>query len=492
MDAAASLEGVVLDRKYRLIRVVAEGGFAVVYQGEHLGLSMPIAVKILKAGRVTSAAGAFAERLALEARLIARLRHPDIVQALDTGVYQPGAGGDGVPYIVLEWLEGETLKQHLVARRGARGRAPKECLALLAPVFAAIAHAHAHGIAHRDVKPSNILLARSERGVSAKVLDFGIAKAMQEGATGDGQATATNLRLFSRSHAAPEQIAGEATGPWTDVHALALLVSELLTNRPPYPSEDGVELARLALSANRPTPAAAGVDVGPWQAKLARALSLRASERQANADELFRELQAELEAAERAFELSPAATQPEGVPASGESRTFGSDIGGTYSRSAEPLPAVRSSRVWRRARVFGLGAFALAGLGIVASRARQSAPVHGVETATAAATAPTAGTATASTATPSAATASANLALPARAPLSPLTNAAPERATAPARSAAAFPRGLDANSPPAPPRAKLAVAPAPPSAPSSSNPSSPANAPPAPLTSVRPLPYQLE
>jgi len=477
MDAAAALEGVVLDRKYRLIRVVAEGGFAVVYQGEHLGLSIPVAVKILKASRVTSAAGTFAERLALEARLIARLRHPDIVQALDTGVYQPQAGAEPMPYIVLEWLEGETLKQNLVARRGTRGRSPKECLALLTPVFVAIAHAHAHGIAHRDVKPSNILLARSERGVSAKVLDFGIAKAMQEGAPRDGQATNTSLRLFSRSHAAPEQIAGEASGPWTDVHALALLVCELIANRPPYPSEDGVELARFALSANRPTPAALGIDVGPWQATLTRALSLRASERQQDAAVLFAQLQSELEAAERAYEASPSISQPEGMPTSGESRTYGSDVGGTYSRSAESPPAARSSRSWRRTGIVGFGAAVLATLAFVAVRLRsgllESAPLRDVQ---------------ARSAVTAVADASASATLPTRVLALPLTSStAPELRAAPSPSAVPpLPRALSSNSLSSVTRAKHEPAAAP------SGVSSATGDAPAPVPSVRPLPYRLE
>jgi serine/threonine-protein kinase len=277
------------------------------------------------------------------------LGHPDIVRAFDTGVFTPPGGSEALPYIALEWLTGQTLKQFLIERRGLRGLAPSRALALLQPVFSAIAHAHAHGVAHRDIKPSNILLARSAHGISAKVLDFGIAKVMQEGANAEhGPGTDTNLRVFSRSHAAPEQLAGEPTGPWTDVHALGLLVGELLANRAPYPSDDGVELARLALDPRRPTPRSLGVEVGPWQTILERALSLRARQRHASAAELYEELVASVSEADDAWQQQNLHLPIVAETSSLESATSGTGTGTTYCA----LPGARASekRPVRRAQ----------------------------------------------------------------------------------------------------------------------------------------------
>src|SRR5256885_11327748 len=138
-----ALAGALLDGKYRVDRVVAEGGFGVVYAGHHTVLDVPIAIKVLKATR-----GDLAEqslRFSREAQTIAKLKHPSIVQVLDAGLWRPDADGSaGAPaadsplrsdgplaWMVLEWLNGQTLKANLVERRGLEGRTPIEAKALL-------------------------------------------------------------------------------------------------------------------------------------------------------------------------------------------------------------------------------------------------------------------------------------------------------------------------------------------------------------------------
>src|SRR5262249_2773728 len=156
---------------------VAEGGIGYVYVGRHLSLDIPIAVKVLKP---TTEDAVWAERMAMfveEAKTVAKLRHPNIVQVLDAGVTHLARNAVDVPWMVLEWLEGETLRDDLRKREG-RGRSPAECLALLGPVLDAIAVAHEAGIVHRDLKPTNVMLVS---GGTAKVLDFGIAKVMDPG-----------------------------------------------------------------------------------------------------------------------------------------------------------------------------------------------------------------------------------------------------------------------------------------------------------------------
>jgi serine/threonine-protein kinase len=294
------LAGTILERKYRIDSPVAEGGFGVVYAGHHLSLDVPVAVKILKPDREvadedwTDRVTSFLE----EARMLARLRHPNIVAALDSGVVHVDALGLDVPWVVLEWLEGETLRDALAKRREQGGRPPAECMRLLRPVLEAIAAAHDAGVIHRDIKPSNVMLVPDGHGgVTPRVLDFGVAKVMRphesqgEPPSGD-TATGSAAGGFTVASAAPEQLSGTRTGPWTDVFALGLLLVEVLVDGAPLGSGDANEHYRSVFGAERPTPARRGVDVGPWEVVLARALAVRPGERQPNAGALLRELDA--------------------------------------------------------------------------------------------------------------------------------------------------------------------------------------------------------
>lgn len=295
-----AIVGTLVERKYRVDRVVARGGFGVVYAGHHLGLDVPVAIKVLKPASETSD-DAFIDLLAQfldEARTLARLRHPNIVAVLDAGVAHLDDMPAGVPWMVLEWLEGETLRDDLTRRRGRGGRTPVECMDLVRPILEAMADAHHAGIAHRDLKPSNVMLAPSRRGVVARVLDFGIAKLMQpdgsEAASSGDTATESRVSSFTAASAAPEQLSGARTGPWTDVFALGLLLTELLTDAPPLPTDDPNEHYRAVFAPERPTPRRLGVDAGAWERVLSRALAVRPSDRQANARELLEELEREL------------------------------------------------------------------------------------------------------------------------------------------------------------------------------------------------------
>ncbi len=298
------LAGTVLDRKYRVDHVVAAGGFGLVYAGHHLALDQPIAIKVLKQRPEISVDGwhELLARFVQEAQMTARLRHPNIATILDTGIAELAVGP--VPWMVLEWLEGRTLDDELTARRsGLRGggRSPAEALELLRPVLQAIAEAHEAGIAHRDLKPSNVMLVPTRSGRSSiRLLDFGIAKLMNdEPETSSGHTTTEQaFRAYSIGYAAPEQVAGKRTGPWTDVHALGLILTEILTDASPYGDDDAMPHA-LVFDVRRPTPARFGVDVGAWEPVIARAVALRPSERFANAGEMLAALEAHVPSRER-------------------------------------------------------------------------------------------------------------------------------------------------------------------------------------------------
>ncbi len=295
-----ALVGQRLDGRYDVERVVAAGGFGVVYFGHHRALRSAVAVKVLRMPpKLTEAEQQdFAQRFLAEAQTLAQLQHPAVVRALDFGVCAM-PNGVTAPWAALEWVDGETLKDFLDRRRGAP-MAPHEALAMLRPVLEALAVAHGLGIAHRDIKPANIMLPRGAGALPSRVLDFGIAKSMgrEESATTSGATrTASGLAAFSVKYAAPEQLGGLRTGPWTDVHALALVLTEMLTGREVYPGNDFMDIAAIALRPQRPTPASLGVDVGPWEPVLARAMAYKPPERFQNAAELLAALAEALPAA---------------------------------------------------------------------------------------------------------------------------------------------------------------------------------------------------
>ena len=173
------------------------------------------------------------------------------------------AGGDPVPYMVLEWLEGKSLDDLLVEERAA-GVAPRSLEAvveLLGPVAEALSLAHKQGIAHRDVKPANIFVL-NQGGV--KLLDFGIAKVVQDAQKIGFGKTAGHITSFTPLYGAPEQFnrAYGATGPWTDVFAFALVVSELVTGKESMAGDNLVQLAFTATNpASRPSPRTLGAYV---------------------------------------------------------------------------------------------------------------------------------------------------------------------------------------------------------------------------------------
>jgi eukaryotic-like serine/threonine-protein kinase len=312
-----ALAGARLDGKYRVDRVVAEGGFGVVYAGHHTVLDVPIAIKVLKP--TPGDAAEQSQRFSREAQTIAKLKHPSIVQVLDAGLWRPATDGSAVsvardvelplrsnsplPWMVLEWLSGQTLKANLVERRGLGGRTPIEAMAVIRPVLDAVCYAHSKQVAHRDLKPSNIMLSPGSGGTLVRVLDFGVAKVIDEESTPDTGHTQTrgSSHAFSRSYAAPEQLAGGRTGPWTDIHALGLLLTELLTDRTPFATYDPTELFELVFHAERPSPARHGLDVGPWQAIIERAVSLKPSRRFADVTALATALEQTLNQATVAF-----------------------------------------------------------------------------------------------------------------------------------------------------------------------------------------------
>jgi eukaryotic-like serine/threonine-protein kinase len=303
------LVGTTLEGRFIVDRVVAEGGFGVVYHAQQAALERPIALKVLKTPKRFDDAERkqFLAGFAAEAKTVARITHPSIVQVFDFGV-SPMPSGVQAPWMALEWLTGVTLEDELAQRRGNGGRSPSDCLAVLRPVFSALALVHKEGVAHRDIKPANIMIVETAVGPTPKLLDFGIAKLMSaDEAPGTGHTRTRSTQIsFSPAYAAPEQISQGRSGPWTDVHGMGLVLTEMLTDAMAFEGEEVAVLFQQIVDRTRPTPAKRGVQIGPWEEVLQRALAVSSAERYRDAGELLGALESTLPAAEVAFRGMPA------------------------------------------------------------------------------------------------------------------------------------------------------------------------------------------
>ena len=220
---------------YRLLSRLGEGGMGVVWLAERTdgAYEQKVAVKVLKRGMDTHA---ILRRFLQERRILARLHHRHIVRLIDGGMT-----ADGRPFYVMDHVDGVPITEFVVQQRlDLRAR-----VRMLARIAAAVAYAHTQLIVHRDLKPSNVLV---DADGEPRVLDFGIAKLIEE--SGEHTQTGTGHRVMSPAYAAPEQILGEPIGTPTDVHALGLMLCEVLLGQVPL-HRRGATQAQLAVEADR-------------------------------------------------------------------------------------------------------------------------------------------------------------------------------------------------------------------------------------------------
>jgi serine/threonine protein kinase len=218
---------------YEVGTLLGHGGMASVFEGVHVGLAKPVAIKVLHEHVANSEA--MRARFVREARLAATLEHPNVVKILDVGIE------DGLAFLVMERLKGEDLAAHLRAAPGKK-LPLQQALAILLPVAAALSFAHEHGVMHRDLKPANVFLSRDRHGeVLPKIVDFGLSKALE---ADEGEAlTGPETVIGTPEYMAPEQTFGtRRAGPRTDQYALAILVYEAVTGRLPFDVAGGKDL----------------------------------------------------------------------------------------------------------------------------------------------------------------------------------------------------------------------------------------------------------
>jgi len=220
----STLLGTILNGRYRLEARIGTGGMSAVYRAIDETLERPVAIKLMNREIATDSDQL--ERFRREARAVAQLSHPHIVGVIDYGEDQ------GRPYIVLEYVEGETLKER-IRRNGELDVA--EAVAYAIEIARALGAAHARHIVHRDVKPQNVLI--DEEG-SAKVTDFGIARSLDDdGLTADGRVLGTT------DYVSPEQALGHAVTGQSDLYSLGIVLFEMLTGGVPFRGENQVAVA---------------------------------------------------------------------------------------------------------------------------------------------------------------------------------------------------------------------------------------------------------
>ncbi len=217
--------------RYRIVRALGEGGMGVVYEAEHPGLGKRVALKTLRPSFADD--DEVVARFVREGMAAARIRHPNVVDVTDVGTER------GLPYLVMEMLDGATLGA--LIERGPID--PESVASLLLPVCAAVAAAHARGVLHRDLKPDNVFLARTPHGpAQPKVLDFGIAKILGDGA--DLSLTSTAAVLGTPFYMSPEQARGARDlDARADQYALGVMLYECATGQKPFQASSLLALA---------------------------------------------------------------------------------------------------------------------------------------------------------------------------------------------------------------------------------------------------------
>ncbi len=370
--------GEIIAGKYRIEGTIGAGGMGYVVAATHVQLNQRVAIKFLNAESVDDPDSA--PRLLREARAAVALSSEHVARVHDVGTLPSGA-----PFIVMEYLEGETL----ASRLGARAPLSVEEVTMIAKqVCAALGEAHRAGIVHRDVKPANIFITRRDGREVVKVLDFGIAKMTDPLASFEENLTSTSQILGTPRYMSPEQLGSTRNvGPPTDVWALGVTLYESLTGKPAFKTGSAFEVGARILSTELPRLSDARTDVPPsLEAIIDRCLKKDPEERFANADDVLTALEGGHIAP--LAPLLPKHTQPLLPPTRVAERTSEPRVPAPPAQLSAPatalLPAPMKAPTPPRAVValiigIGVAGLAVSGLSVMATR-RATRPLEPMST----------------------------------------------------------------------------------------------------------------
>ena len=263
--------------RYDIIRVLGKGAMGLVYEARDPNLDRRVAIKTIKVENLSAEASAdYEARFRTEARSAARLQHPNIVS-----VYDSEPHGD-VAYLVMEYVQGEDLKQHL---DGGKLYSLEQSLAMLRDLLAALDYAHRQNIVHRDVKPANLLVEASGR---VKLTDFGVARIQDS-----GEATRTKGSMVGTlKYMSPEQVQGQSVDARADLFAAGVVLYQLLTGKRPFDGDSEFAIIHQIVSQNPPAPSTINPQLPPaLDAVVARALAKQREQRFASAQDFALALQ---------------------------------------------------------------------------------------------------------------------------------------------------------------------------------------------------------
>jgi len=321
----------LLGSRYEIGETLGYGGMAEVHRGRDVRLGREVAVKVLRADLARDPS--FQARFRREAQAAASLNHPAIVAVYDTG--EEDVYGNQ-PYIVMEYVEGRTLRDVLKIE----GRLmPRRAMEIVADVCAALDFSHRNGIIHRDIKPGNVMITRTG---AVKVMDFGIARAVADNAA---TVTQTAAVIGTAQYLSPEQARGETVDARSDVYSTGVLLFELITGSPPFTGDSPVAVAYQHVRENPPPPSTINPDVPPeLDAIVLKAMAKNPANRYQSAGEMRADLIRAING--RPVEAEPVMTADEVTTVLGGARTGqypAAGYGTSSWRNVIPsaLPAIR-------------------------------------------------------------------------------------------------------------------------------------------------------
>jgi len=343
----------LLGGRYQVGELLGYGGMAEVHRGRDLRLGRDVAIKMLRTDLARDAT--FQERFRREAQNSAALNHPAIVAVYDTGE-EVSSTGEKLPFIVMEYVNGRTLKEVLAQEQRIQ---PRRALEMIADICAALEFSHRHGIIHRDIKPGNVMVTQNGQ---VKVMDFGIARALASGAT---TMTQTSAVIGTAQYLSPEQARGESVDARSDVYAAGCVLFELLVGHPPFVGDSPVSVAYQHVREDPKAPSQIVREVPPdVDAIVLKALAKNPINRYQSAQEMRADALRAVSG--RPVLATPVMSEAETMAMTGPMRTPAAttQINRPLPGGLPPQPPQRKSSSWVMAVLAALGVLAVVALGV--------------------------------------------------------------------------------------------------------------------------------